>query len=70
MNNIKLHATVIALIIISELIGVHTMKIGVGTIVLLPMLYALILGVLTTPKFLNLSGKKEMNDASSLWVLL
>lgn len=66
MNNIKLHATVIALIIISELIGVHTLKIGIGTIVLLPMLYALIFGVLTTPKFLNLSGSKEMNDASSL----
>lgn len=66
MKNIKLHAIVLALIIVAELIGAHTLKIGMGTIVLLPMLFALIMGILTTPKFLNLSGKKEMIDASSL----
>lgn len=66
MYNIKLHAIVLALIIVAELIGAHVFKIGVGTIVLLPMLYALMMGILTTPKFLNLSGKKEMFDASAL----
>ena len=66
MKNIKLHAIILALIIVSELIGTHTLKFGIGRIVLLPMLYALLLGILTTPKFLNLSGKKEMLDASSL----
>lgn len=66
MKNIKLHAIILALIIVSELIGTHTLKLGVGRVVLLPMLYALLLGILTTPKFLNLSGKKEMHDASSL----
>ena len=66
MKNIKLHAIILALIIVSELIGTHTLKLGVGRVVLLPMLYALLLGILTTPKFLNLSGKKEMLDASSL----
>ncbi len=66
MTNIKLHAIVLALIIVSELIGAHTIKIGVGTIVLLPMLYALLIGIFTTPKFLNLSGNKEINDASAL----
>ena len=66
MKNIKLHAIILALIIISELIGTHTLKLGIGRIVLLPMLYALLLGILTTPKFLNLSKKKEMLDASSL----
>lgn len=66
MKNIKLHAIILALIIVSELIGTHTLKLGIGRIVLLPMLYALLLGILTTPKFLNLSGKKEMLDASSL----
>lgn len=66
MYNIKLHAIILALIIVAELIGAHTFKIGVGTIVLLPMLYALMIGILTTPKFLNLSGKKEMHDASAL----
>lgn len=66
MKNIKLHAIILALIIVSELIGTHTLKFGIGHIVLLPMLYALLLGILTTPKFLNLSGRKEMLDASSL----
>lgn len=66
MYNIKLHAIVLALIIVAELIGTHAFKIGIGTVVLLPMLYALIIGIFTTPKFLNLSGKKEMHDASAL----
>ena len=50
MKNIKLHAIILALIIVSELIGTHTLKFGIGRIVLLPMLYALLLGILTTPK--------------------
>ena len=66
MKNFKLHAIVLVLIIIAEMIGVHSFKVGVGTIVLLPMLFALLLGVLTTPKFLKISGKAEMLDASSL----
>lgn len=66
MKNIKLHAIVLALIIVAELIGTHKFSIGIGTVVLLPMLFALLLGIITTPKFLNLSGKKEMLDASSL----
>ena len=66
MKNFKLHAIVLGLIVIAEMIGVHSFKVGVGTIVLLPMLFALLLGVLTTPKFLKISGKAEMLDASSL----
>ncbi len=66
MKNFKLHAIILALIVISEFIGTCTIQIGIGRIVLLPMLYALLLGILTTPKFLNLSHKKEMLDASSL----
>lgn len=46
MKNIKVHAIVLALIIIAEMIGNVSFKIGVGTIVLLPMLYALIMGFL------------------------
>ena len=66
MKNIKLHAIVLALIILAEMIGTHTVSIGIGRIVLLPMLYALLMGILTTPKFLKLSSEKEMIDASSL----
>lgn len=66
MKNIKLHIIVLMLIVIAELIGAHSFSLGAGKVVLLPMLFALILGILTTPKFLNISHKKEMLDASSL----
>lgn len=66
MNNVKLHLLVLVLTIIAEFIGVRSFKIGVGTMSLLPMLYALILGVLLTPKFLNIAKEKEMEDAGSL----
>ncbi len=66
MNNIKLHAIVLALIVVAELIGTHPLQIGIGRIVLVPMLYALLLGILTTPKFLKISSQKEMLSASSM----
>ncbi len=66
MFNFKLHGIVLVLIIAAELIGNISFKIGVGTIVLLPMLYALIMGIFTTPKFLKIVNFKDMGDASSL----
>lgn len=66
MKNIKLHLLVLVLVVIAEFIGVKNIPIGIGTIVLLPMLYAMIFGLLTTPKFLNIAKKKEMEDAGSL----
>lgn len=66
MKNLRLHGIILVLIVISELIGTCTINIGIGRIVLLPMLYALLLGILTTPKFLNISHEKEMLGASSL----
>lgn len=66
MKNIKVHAIVLALIIIAEMIGNVSFKIGVGTIVLLPMLYALIMGIFMAPKFLKVVNQKDMLDASSL----
>ena len=50
MKNIRLHLIVLVLVVISEFIGKFAFKVGIGTIVLLPMLYALILGILTTLK--------------------
>lgn len=58
MKNIKVHAIVLALIIIAEMIGNVSFKIGVGTIVLLPMLYALIMGIFMAPKFLKVVNQK------------
>ena len=66
MKNIRLHLTVLVLVVISEFIGTFAFKVGIGTIVLLPMLYALILGILTTLKKVKISGEKEIKDAGSL----
>ncbi|CCQ93156.1 conserved membrane hypothetical protein [[Clostridium] ultunense Esp] len=66
MKNVKLHLLVLILVVIAEFIGVKNIPIGIGTIVLLPMLYAMIFGLLTTPKFLNIAKEKEMEDAGSL----
>ena len=66
MKNIKLHVCVMLMIVIAELIGVKSFSVGPGKIVLLPMLYALIIGIFTTPRFLNIMKQKEMEDASSL----
>lgn len=66
MKDIRLHVTVLVLCVISELIGSKSFAIGVGKIVLLPMFYALIMGVLTAPRFLKISGTKEIKAASGL----
>lgn len=66
MKNVKLHLIALGLVIISELIGIISIPVGVGTIVLLPMLFAMILGIFTTPKFLKIAKEKEMDDAGSL----
>lgn len=66
MKKYKLHMIALAVVLVAELIGKHTFDIGIGTIVLLPMLFALVIGVLTTPKFLNISKEKEMAEAGRL----
>lgn len=66
MKNVKLHVIALVLVVISEFIGTKSFTVGVGKIVLLPMLYAMVLGVLSTPKFLKVAKEKEMNDAGSL----
>ncbi|EGO65381.1 DUF3100 domain-containing protein [Acetonema longum] len=66
LKNWKLHAIVATLVIVSELIGMIQFKVGPGMVILLPMLYALIFGILLTPKFLKIAKDKDMIDASSL----
>lgn len=66
MKNWKLHGIVIVLIVIAEFIGVKSFKIGPGTIVLLPMLYALIMGIFLAPRFLKVVNDKDIADAGSL----
>lgn len=66
MKKFKLHIIALGVVLVAELISKHSFDIGIGTIVLLPMLFALIIGVLTTPKFLNISKKEEMGQAGKL----
>ncbi|MBU5483644.1 DUF3100 domain-containing protein [Clostridium sp. MSJ-11] len=66
MKNWKNHLLVLILVVVAEAIGVMKFKFGPGTIVLLPMLYALIMGVFLSPKFLKVVNDKDMKDAGSL----
>lgn len=66
MKKYKLHFIALVVVLVAELIGKHTFDIGIGTIVLLPMLFALVIGVLTTPKFLKIAKEKEMAEAGRL----
>jgi hypothetical protein len=66
IRNWKNHILVLILVIGAEYIGIHSFKVGIGTIVLLPMLYALAAGALLGPKFLKLVKQKDMVEAGSL----
>jgi hypothetical protein len=66
MKNKKLHLLALGLVVIAEFIGTKKVQLGIGTIVFLPMLYAMVMGLLITPKFLNIAKEKEMNDAGTL----
>jgi hypothetical protein len=63
---LKLHLIVLVLVVIAELIGTKSYKLGPGTIVLLPMLFALLLGLLTGPKFLKIVDMEDMKAAENL----
>lgn len=51
--HLKLYVSVLLIVIITELIGVYQFPVGPGTVVLLPMLYAVIIGTLITPQVLG-----------------
>lgn len=65
-RQLKLHLIVLVLVVLAELIGTKSFKVGPGTVVLLPMLYALLLGLLTGPKFLKITDMEDMKTAESL----
>ncbi len=69
MYNWKLHGIVLVLVIIAEFIGLHTFQVGPGTVLLLPMLYALVIGIFLGPRFLKVASEKDMEDASPLITL-
>ncbi|MDB6177123.1 DUF3100 domain-containing protein [Paracoccus sp. Z330] len=69
----RLHASVLIITIISELIGVIKVPIGIGSILLLPLLYAFVLGLLINPNVVRKAGawigQREVRAASPLIVI-
>lgn len=74
---VRLFLTVFVIVIITELIGTKTINVGIANIVLLPMLYAVIIGVIITPDVLGKNikalqkaiGKEEVDLAGPLVTL-
>ncbi len=61
---VKGFITVFIIVIISELIGINSFPVGIATVTLLPMLYAVIIGMLVTPGLLGkvIPGLKKLVD--------
>lgn len=66
LKNFKLHFIVLCIVIVSELIGKFSINLGIGKVVLLPMLYALIIGILCTINPIKIAKDKEIRQAGSL----
>jgi hypothetical protein len=65
IKDFKLHIIAFVLVVISEFIGLRSFQVGPGTALLLPMLYALIIGMFLGPKFLKIVNEEEMSLAST-----
>ena len=50
---LKLYLTVLLIVIVTEMIGILTFSVGPGQVVLLPMLFAVVIGILITPQLLG-----------------
>lgn len=66
LRNRKLHLLVFALTIAAESVGILQIPIGIGTLVLIPLLYAFVLGAAAGIKSLRLLSPDDMNEASAL----
>lgn len=66
IKDFRLHLIVLILVVVAEKIDNITLAVGIGKIVLPPMMYALIMGVLTAPRFTKISTDKNIKTASSL----
>ncbi|WP_209121616.1 DUF3100 domain-containing protein [Alkalihalobacillus sp. BA299] len=63
----RLHAIVLAIVILTEFIGIHQFTVGPGVILLLPMLYAIIIGLALY--FTPIVKEKQSKNAEPLIVL-
>jgi len=60
----RLHLVVLAIVLVTEFIGQHRIPVGVGIILLLPMLYAVIIGIAIY--FTPIVTKKQSHNAETL----
>lgn len=69
----RLHVTALVIVIVSELIGVIAIPIGIGSVLLLPLLYAFVLGMLVNPNVITKATgwlrTREVEAASPLIVI-
>ena len=69
----RLHALVIVISLLSEFIGIQTIPMGPGTLLLLPLFYAFIIGVILNPNVTRTAGKvfpTRISDAAGPLILL
>lgn len=73
-NLMKVMLAALAIVVVCELIGEYTVKLGAVSLVLFPMLYAVIIGIVITPDLLgkkikaltNVVSEKEINIAGDI----
>lgn len=63
----RLHAIVLGIVLLTEFIGIHQFSVGPGIILLLPMLYAILIGLALY--FTPLISEKQAKNAEPLIVL-
>lgn len=63
--HLKLYLTVLVIVVICELIGIIKIPVGPGNVILLPMLFAVIIGLLITPGVLGKAIKGLQKIISS-----
>ncbi|NLW17035.1 MAG: DUF3100 domain-containing protein [Firmicutes bacterium] len=61
-SELKVHLLALVMVIISELIGIRRIQLGTSTVLLLPMLYALVIGMFLPS--LRLTNRADMDTAS------
>ena len=64
LTNWKLHVSALIIVLICEIIGSWTINTPVGAIVLLPMIYAIVFGILAGLPKLKLLTEEDQNDSN------
>ncbi|MFA9485879.1 DUF3100 domain-containing protein [Moraxella haemolytica] len=69
----RLHLIVISLACVSEYIGIVKFDIGIGTIILLPLLYAFLMAIFFNKNIIGIAGRvlgDQSNAVASQWILI